>query len=279
MRAAAAGAAGTSVTSPWRMAHCRPGNARSVVLVICIQRSPPRAAAAASRSGWERQDRGGTPTAGHMGASNAMCANVPTSPVRPMTRWPRAGDGRRPRPSKGGRRVLAYARHTGAGHRDARAGWRKRRALLLVGGIDSGCTTPAPTGAGRTARSARDSRPRPRTSPRCTDPGRCRDPGGSRARGHKSPATHPHAVAHASGCAGPACVPRGLRCPPGTGTWDRSGETPASGGHATRPPQTTVIQKTPRRWRRSRRAAGGQRHQTRHTSTPRSPGYTPQYCL
>src|SRR5439155_11368922 len=41
MKAAASGSSGKSLTSPWRMAKCRPGNSRSVLLVIFIQR-PPR---------------------------------------------------------------------------------------------------------------------------------------------------------------------------------------------------------------------------------------------
>jgi hypothetical protein len=36
MKAAASGSSGKSLTSPWRMAKCKPGNARSVVLVIFI---------------------------------------------------------------------------------------------------------------------------------------------------------------------------------------------------------------------------------------------------
>src|SRR5919206_3803120 len=36
MKAAASGSAGKSFTSPWRMANFRPGNSRSVVLVIFI---------------------------------------------------------------------------------------------------------------------------------------------------------------------------------------------------------------------------------------------------
>ena len=146
--------------------------------------------------------------------------NVPTSPVRPMTRWPRAEtdavQGRRRAGS-----VAFWPTHVTLEQVIAMRGKasRKRRALLLVGGIDSGCTTPAPTGAGRTARSARDSRPRTRTSPRCTDPGGFRDPGGSRARGHKSPATHPHCRrARIRVCKVLHACREALRCPPGPGT-------------------------------------------------------------